>query len=1035
MTTTSSAAVDAVTSAAGAGGAEAPHATTTATQVGDFGGGGGRPRGGRGGRRDDYHQGAPAEHQRGGRGGGGSRRGEADNRRSGDQRRGQQGDDHPRGGDRRRGRGGRGDGRAEMGTAENAQRVMPPPRPRGDPRGAVDQGDQREQRRDNRNERRRSDAGQQHADGTQQTPANDRRQRNNNNNRNQQQRGPREGAVHTADGTDQPARQPQPRNRERRGENNRDKAPRGDENAAAAAAQQQPADKQRRQRNRNRKGGKSTTPRPTPVVTEPPHDEQAKPAGGRDSRRRENNNNKQRRPKHVDPDALVDVSAIAEATEVTATVQRPQPRAKKDRATEGQRQPHGKAKKGASDVNASTGHSDAFSDEIGAHRHSHVLPPENVHGHALQSASTEEAQMLEQLKEPDGAAALRGDDSSSANDDDDHSEKTDEDFSDTANERQKEYRAGGYHPVYVGELYNNRYRVVHKLGWGYFSTVWLVWDYEAGRFQAMKVQKSAQHYRDAAYDEIKLLTQIMGADPTSEHCCARMTDSFEHFGPHGTHVVMVFDVLGENLLKLMERYEYKGIPIPIVKAIAKQTLIGLRHIHSIDIIHTDLKPENVLLSNPKHAIANIMKRYSPPPLSSQLSLLERDRKMMTKAQRRRYDAKMRKLRSKAAEEEDQGEDDDAKEKDAEKPEENDENGDAAKSGDDSGASDAEGGSASGNVNSPTHPDMSAGAKAAEAAVNGEDSETDAEWEVQRFQEVCLADFGNSCWTYKQFADEVQTRQYRCPEVIIGDPYDTAIDLWSAACMFFELLTGEFLFDPKETGEYPRDEDHLALVMELLGPLPPNMACGSGKFRHQYFNSRGQLRHIKELRFWGLRDVLHKKYRFSKKKAAEIAEFLLPMLALDPRSRATAAEMLKEFDDFFHPVDDDFTPACFSTGESSDDDDADPQTLNYDAPRRTTGDDEEGDEDEDIARWLAKHPLLHEDRLAEVGLTLDDITTVLRGSTLEDADKQQLVEEIIERLQDDAVDDELHGDDEAEDSTEGTTTSDEEEETESESAAE
>ena len=37
-------------------------------------------------------------------------------------------------------------------------------------------------------------------------------------------------------------------------------------------------------------------------------------------------------------------------------------------------------------------------------------------------------------------------------------------------------RAGGYHPVRVGEVYNNNYVVVRKLGWGHFSTVWCSWD-------------------------------------------------------------------------------------------------------------------------------------------------------------------------------------------------------------------------------------------------------------------------------------------------------------------------------------------------------------------------------------------------------------------------------------------------------------------------------------------------------------------------------------------------------------------------------
>ena len=39
------------------------------------------------------------------------------------------------------------------------------------------------------------------------------------------------------------------------------------------------------------------------------------------------------------------------------------------------------------------------------------------------------------------------------------------------------YRHGGYHPVQLGDTYKaNRYQVVHKLGWGGYSTVWLAKD-------------------------------------------------------------------------------------------------------------------------------------------------------------------------------------------------------------------------------------------------------------------------------------------------------------------------------------------------------------------------------------------------------------------------------------------------------------------------------------------------------------------------------------------------------------------------------
>lgn len=58
------------------------------------------------------------------------------------------------------------------------------------------------------------------------------------------------------------------------------------------------------------------------------------------------------------------------------------------------------------------------------------------------------------------------------------------------------------------------------------------------------------------------------------------------------------------------------------------------------------------------------------------------------------------------------------------------------------------------------------------------------------QATCrIVDFGNACWRSRHFTDDIQTRQYRSPEVICGQGYDTSTDLWSLACMIFELATG------------------------------------------------------------------------------------------------------------------------------------------------------------------------------------------------------------------------------------------------------
>jgi serine/threonine-protein kinase SRPK3 len=59
---------------------------------------------------------------------------------------------------------------------------------------------------------------------------------------------------------------------------------------------------------------------------------------------------------------------------------------------------------------------------------------------------------------------------------------------------------------------------------------------------------------------------------------------------------MVFEILSCNLLDVIKRYNYEGLPLEMCQEISRQVLKGLDFLHRVcGVIHTDLKPENVMV--------------------------------------------------------------------------------------------------------------------------------------------------------------------------------------------------------------------------------------------------------------------------------------------------------------------------------------------------------------------------------------------------------------------------------------------------------
>lgn len=73
-----------------------------------------------------------------------------------------------------------------------------------------------------------------------------------------------------------------------------------------------------------------------------------------------------------------------------------------------------------------------------------------------------------------------------------------------------------------------------------------------------------------------------------------------------------------------------------------------------------------------------------------------------------------------------------------------------------------------------------------------------------------------------------SRFYRAPEIIMGLPYDYAIDVWSAACTLYELFTGKILFPGRSNNQM------LKHIMEVMGKFP-NRMIRKGQFSQQHFD--------------------------------------------------------------------------------------------------------------------------------------------------------------------------------------------------------
>lgn len=358
-----------------------------------------------------------------------------------------------------------------------------------------------------------------------------------------------------------------------------------------------------------------------------------------------------------------------------------------------------------------------------------------------------------------------------------------------------------------------KYFLIDKIGAGTFSGVWLAVNMKTSKLYAIKIQHINDYY-DGEKEAI-FLTKIKKFKNTSgKEVELNLPNIIEYFEvknpeqPDYLNLCIVMDLCFSSIAHLLKMEQYEnGFEFNVCNKIITDTLNGLNILYKMGYIHTDIKPENILIKGLNPIFIEFEKYINDnnifPTISEKLhtlytsfhlhklpsnSLLYKNNKKQYSIEKQKFIQQQLILLVKQFKQISNNYID--------------------------------------NIDDIDH--------------SLEPNYYSKTFDFSSFNfhlldyTFILSDFGTIKSIIRDNSDEIQTRYYRAPEVIIGCKWDYKADIWSIGCLYFELLTNDVLFNPENDEKYDTDTHHLYWIQQLIDIDVSQYGCG--KYFNKYFDN-------------------------------------------------------------------------------------------------------------------------------------------------------------------------------------------------------